>query len=169
MPSKEPWKLPETTASTKARTSSRGENVHLHSRSEATFATSGVASATEGTTCAAPVTMAAVEESLYALIDHGPYQLRVLGCAMLGITAVFMEMLAFRVIARPVDHWCRPPGELAHLPADVWKNTSIPVEADGSYSKCTVYVTTSTGQRTGAPERPACDVYGARIRAGNLI
>ncbi|KAH6933532.1 hypothetical protein HPB50_015949 [Hyalomma asiaticum] len=142
----------EVPTGTKARGSSPvGENVHRHSRSEATFATSGVASATEGTTCAAPVRMAAVEESLYALIDHGPYQLRVLVCAVLGFTAVFMEMLAFRVIARPVDHWCRPPGELAHLPADVWKNTSIPVEADGSYSKCTVYATTSTDDDERGP------------------
>ncbi|KAH6932105.1 hypothetical protein HPB50_002867 [Hyalomma asiaticum] len=110
----------EVPTSTKATKSSpMAENVHLHSRSEATFASSGMLSATEGTACAAPVRMAAVEESLYALIDHGPYQLRVLGCAMLGLTAVFMEMLAFRVIARPVNHWCRPPGELAHLPADV--------------------------------------------------
>ncbi|XP_070389047.1 organic cation transporter protein-like [Dermacentor albipictus] len=87
--------------------------------------------------------MTALEEQLYALINHGPYQHCVLWCAVLGITAVFMEMMAYRIIARPVNHWCRPPDELAHLTADAWKNLSVPVEPDRSYSQCTVYVMTS--------------------------
>ncbi|KAL3243769.1 hypothetical protein MRX96_019719 [Rhipicephalus microplus] len=33
----------------------------------------------------------------------------------------------------------RPPDQLASVPADIWKNLSIPVEADGSYSNCTIY------------------------------
>ncbi|KAL1418965.1 hypothetical protein MTO96_025510 [Rhipicephalus appendiculatus] len=32
-----------------------------------------------------------------------------------------------------------PPDKLAFLPADTWRNMSIPVEADGRYSSCTIY------------------------------
>ncbi|KAL1472471.1 hypothetical protein MTO96_022961 [Rhipicephalus appendiculatus] len=110
-------------------------------KSGVTSVTSSIFSPTDGTPASATV----IEQKLYALIGHGPYQIRVLGCAVLGLTSLLMEMLAYRVIARPVDHWCRPPEDMSYLSADAWKNQSIPVEADGSYSQCTVYITTSTG------------------------
>ncbi|XP_037565211.1 organic cation transporter 1 [Dermacentor silvarum] len=83
------------------------------------------------------------EEIVCEVMHHGRYQRRILQCAVLGMTAMLMEVLAMRVIARRVDHWCRPPVELAYLSADIWKNTSIPVQADGNYSRCTVYVTST--------------------------
>lgn len=90
-----------------------------------------------------------IQESIYAVIEHGQYQRRVLLCGVLGVTAVVMEVLAYRVIARPVDHWCRPPVDLAYLSDDAWKNRSIPVDPDGNFSRCTVY---STDEQGTSPE-----------------
>ncbi|KAH7959631.1 hypothetical protein HPB49_012624 [Dermacentor silvarum] len=90
-----------------------------------------------------PMALVTAEEIVCEVMHHGRYQRRILQCAVLGMTAMLMEVLAMRVIARRVDHWCRPPVELAYLSADIWKNTSIPVQADGNYSRCTVYVTST--------------------------
>ncbi|XP_075539918.1 organic cation transporter protein-like [Dermacentor variabilis] len=86
-----------------------------------------------------PAALAAVQETVYAVLGHGAYQRRFLHCCILGAIAVLMELLAFRLIGRRVDHWCGQPEELAHLSADEWKNMSIPVDADGHFSRCTVY------------------------------
>ncbi|KAH7951616.1 hypothetical protein HPB52_010919 [Rhipicephalus sanguineus] len=43
-------------------------------------------------------------------------------------------------LARPIDHWCRLPHEYADIPSATWKNTSIPLEADGkTRSECLRY------------------------------
>ncbi|KAH7953531.1 hypothetical protein HPB49_009630 [Dermacentor silvarum] len=84
---------------------------------------------------------AAVQESIYIVLGHGPYQRRVLLCSVLSVIMALLHALSDRLTSRPVDHWCRPPDALGELSADVWKNISIPVESDGSFSKCTVYET----------------------------
>ncbi|XP_037568019.2 solute carrier family 22 member 15 [Dermacentor silvarum] len=43
-----------------------------------------------------------------------------------------------RLFLARVDHWCRPPLEYS-LSLEIWKNTSIPLLPDGSYSKCNMY------------------------------
>ncbi|XP_065292292.1 solute carrier family 22 member 7-like isoform X2 [Dermacentor albipictus] len=82
---------------------------------------------------------AAVQESIYIVLGHGPYQRRVLLCSVLSLVVALSLALSDRLTSRPVDHWCRPPENLGEQSADAWKNMSIPVEADGSFSKCTVY------------------------------
>ncbi|KAH6935142.1 hypothetical protein HPB50_003534 [Hyalomma asiaticum] len=82
---------------------------------------------------------AAVQDSIYVVLGHGPYQRRVLLCSILSVVIALLQALSDRLVSRPVDHWCRPPRALGELHADAWKNMSIPVEADGSFSKCTVY------------------------------
>ncbi|KAH9371822.1 hypothetical protein HPB48_021615 [Haemaphysalis longicornis] len=58
----------------------------------------------------------AIQNSLYVILHHGPYQ------------------------GGPyVDHWCSPPDYLAALSAAQWKNRSIPLQEDASFSKCTMY------------------------------
>ncbi|XP_075546888.1 carcinine transporter-like [Dermacentor variabilis] len=98
---------------------------------------------------------AAVQESIYIVLGHGPYQRRVLLCSVLSLIVALSQALSDRLTSRPVDHWCRPPENLGELSADAWKNMSIPVEADGSFSKCTVYdpaVTDSpAANRSAAP------------------
>ncbi|KAH6937240.1 hypothetical protein HPB50_026045 [Hyalomma asiaticum] len=82
---------------------------------------------------------AGVQESIYIVLGHGPYQRRVLLCSILSVIVALLQALSDRLISRPVDHWCRPPDALGELSADEWKNMSIPVGADGTFSKCTVY------------------------------
>ncbi|KAG0444402.1 hypothetical protein HPB47_013833 [Ixodes persulcatus] len=73
------------------------------------------------------------------VFGHGTFQRLALLCATLSIFISVSNGLAAVVLARPVEHWCRPPPELAFMQTDVWKNQSIPVEPDGTFSKCTRY------------------------------
>ncbi|XP_029842414.2 solute carrier family 22 member 6-B-like [Ixodes scapularis] len=73
------------------------------------------------------------------VFGHGTFQRLALMCATLSIFIAVSNSLVTVVFARPVEHWCRPPPELAYMPTDVWKNQSIPVEPDGTFSKCTRY------------------------------
>ncbi|XP_054929804.2 organic cation transporter protein-like [Dermacentor andersoni] len=123
-------------------TSNKGTS-HEPDESEAAVLSSG------GLTGASRSSSLVVPESVYAVMEHGWYQRRLLLCGVLGATAVFMEALAYRLIARRVDHWCQPPGELAYLSDDAWKNLSIPVDPDGNFSRCTVY---STDELETSPE-----------------
>ncbi|XP_077508581.1 carcinine transporter-like [Amblyomma americanum] len=83
--------------------------------------------------------LAGIQESVYIVLGHGAYQRRFLTCGILCVAAPLFQFMAYQLIGRPVDHWCRPPKGLAHLSAEAWKNLSIPVEADGSFSQCTMY------------------------------
>ncbi|XP_077511184.1 carcinine transporter-like [Amblyomma americanum] len=83
--------------------------------------------------------LAGIQESVYIVLGHGAYQRRFLTCGILCVAAALFQFLAYQLIGRPVDHWCQPPEGLAHLSAEAWKNLSIPVEADGSFSQCTMY------------------------------
>ncbi|XP_040065779.2 solute carrier family 22 member 5-like [Ixodes scapularis] len=73
------------------------------------------------------------------VFGHGTFQRLALLCATLSIFISVSNGLAAVVFARPVEHWCKPPPELAFMQTDVWKNQSIPVEPDGTFSKCTRY------------------------------
>ncbi|XP_050035582.1 carcinine transporter-like [Dermacentor andersoni] len=99
--------------------------------------------------------IAAVQESIYIVLGHGPYQRRVLLCSVLSVIVALFQALSDHLTNGPVDHWCRPPKNLRELSADAWKNMSIPVEADGSFSKCTVYdpvvADTPAANRSTAP------------------
>ncbi|XP_077535974.1 beta-alanine transporter-like [Haemaphysalis longicornis] len=79
------------------------------------------------------------QENVYVVLGHGSFQWRVLFCAIFAGCVVVMNTLAPQLVGRPVDHWCRPPKGLQHLPPAEWKNMAIPLQADGSYSKCSVY------------------------------
>ncbi|KAL1469862.1 hypothetical protein MTO96_040821 [Rhipicephalus appendiculatus] len=81
----------------------------------------------------------AVQANTYVVLGHGPYQRRALTCGMLSVTVALFHYLAYRLIGRQVDHWCMAPEYLSFLSAAAWKNLSVPIEADGSYSRCTMY------------------------------
>ncbi|KAM7298153.1 solute carrier family 22 member 6-B-like [Ixodes scapularis] len=73
------------------------------------------------------------------VFGHGTFQRLALLCATLSIFIAVSNGLAAVVFARPVEHWCRPPAELAFMQTDVWKNQSIPMEPVGTFSKCSRY------------------------------
>ncbi|KAL1432596.1 hypothetical protein MTO96_013068 [Rhipicephalus appendiculatus] len=84
-------------------------------------------------------TKEAVEKAFYAILGHGAFQRRIMACSMLSMVVLLCHSLAYRAIASPVDHWCARPATLADMPVQLWKNVAIPVQPDGSFSRCTVY------------------------------
>ncbi|KAL1418978.1 hypothetical protein MTO96_025523 [Rhipicephalus appendiculatus] len=81
----------------------------------------------------------AVQANTYVILGHGPFQRRALACGMLSVTVALFHYLAYRLIGRQVDHWCITPEYFSFLSAAAWKNLSVPIETDGSYSRCTMY------------------------------
>ncbi|KAL1418967.1 hypothetical protein MTO96_025512 [Rhipicephalus appendiculatus] len=51
----------------------------------------------------------AIQENTYVVLGHGPYQRRVLLCGILALSVLLLQYLAYRLIGRQVDHWCRAP------------------------------------------------------------
>ncbi|XP_037565080.1 solute carrier family 22 member 7-like [Dermacentor silvarum] len=93
--------------------------------------------------CPLPDTTSEVHEligGLHDVMGHGAFQRRVLLFGILSTLVLLCHAFSYRLVARPVDHWCRPPNDLAgQLPGGAWKNVAIPLLADGSFSQCTVY------------------------------
>ncbi|XP_075535071.1 solute carrier family 22 member 7-like [Dermacentor variabilis] len=85
------------------------------------------------------VSAAAIEDNTHVILGNGRYQMRVLISAALAAAVMLSQALAYELIGRPVDHWCRPPDNMRHLPAHVWRNAAIPVDTDGRFSQCTMY------------------------------
>ncbi|KAL3187075.1 hypothetical protein MRX96_026004 [Rhipicephalus microplus] len=80
-----------------------------------------------------------IQENVYAILGHGNFQRRLLFTGMLSVTVLLLHAFANFLIGRDVDHWCRQPDDLSHVSRETWRNTAIPIEADGSHSRCTVY------------------------------
>ncbi|XP_075744068.1 solute carrier family 22 member 7 [Rhipicephalus microplus] len=80
-----------------------------------------------------------IQENVYAILGHGNFQRRLLFTGMLSVTVLLLHAFANFLIGRDVDHWCRQPDDLSHVSGETWRNTAIPIEADGSHSRCTVY------------------------------
>ncbi|XP_065300102.1 solute carrier family 22 member 7-like [Dermacentor albipictus] len=80
-----------------------------------------------------------IQQNVYIILGHGRYQRIVLVSTLVAVIVVLMHSFAYYLIGRPVDHWCQPPDDLRYLGVQGWKNVAIPVLADGSFSKCTVY------------------------------
>ncbi|KAH6927096.1 hypothetical protein HPB50_026762 [Hyalomma asiaticum] len=73
------------------------------------------------------------------VFGHGKFQWTTLLCTQLAVFCTAIHAVAMPSLARPVDHWCRPPEAYDDVPREWWKNSSIPVESDGSYSRCFRY------------------------------
>ncbi|KAH7959259.1 hypothetical protein HPB49_009687 [Dermacentor silvarum] len=84
-------------------------------------------------------TKEAVEKALYAILGHGAFQRRIMACSLLSMVVLLCHSLAYRAIASPVDHWCARPAIFGAMSVQLWRNAAIPVESDGSFSRCTVY------------------------------
>ncbi|XP_050037966.2 solute carrier family 22 member 7-like [Dermacentor andersoni] len=91
------------------------------------------------------------------IFGHGRFQMHVLLCTTLAFFTAIIHVRAPAILARPVDHWCRPPADYTYMATDVWKNVSVPLEADGkTRSPCLRYeppfpLSEDTGNRTTVP------------------
>ncbi|XP_064487453.1 solute carrier family 22 member 6-like [Ornithodoros turicata] len=66
------------------------------------------------------------------------FQRRLLAHCMLAMMLFSMNDQWPLVVAPEQDHWCSPP-EHMNISTEAWKNRSIPIEEDGTYSKCEMY------------------------------
>lgn len=73
------------------------------------------------------------------LLGHGTFQFCILVCVQLSASMLIFHYKSLTLLAPEVDHWCRPPADQARLTLYQWKNMSLPVTDDGTYSKCTMY------------------------------
>ncbi|KAH6920265.1 hypothetical protein HPB50_028747 [Hyalomma asiaticum] len=88
-----------------------------------------------------------------SLIGNGAFQFIILLFAQVASALLTIHHLSMRLFLAPVDHWCRPPLEYSLSP-EIWKNTSIPLTPDGTYSKCYMYhptAHTANGSRVEVP------------------
>ncbi|KAH9363576.1 hypothetical protein HPB48_013775 [Haemaphysalis longicornis] len=72
-------------------------------------------------------------------LGHGRFQLMILACAQLSVAVDAYQALCSRLLTPPVDHWCRPPPEFAHMNPDLWRNVALPLGSDGRFNQCAVY------------------------------
>ncbi|XP_050036996.1 solute carrier family 22 member 7-like [Dermacentor andersoni] len=91
------------------------------------------------TTSASHVTSSVTPLDHVLVFGHGKFQWVILFCTQLAVFCTVVHAVAMVSLAKPVDHWCRPPAGYGNLPPEVWKNSSIPVQEDGSYSRCFRY------------------------------
>ncbi|XP_064484010.1 solute carrier family 22 member 7-like [Ornithodoros turicata] len=80
-----------------------------------------------------------LEGSQSTIYGHGSYQRMTLFCCVLSLVVLECHGLAFTVIARGVDFWCKRPAAFQQITVTEWKNVALPLESDGSYSRCNVY------------------------------
>ncbi|KAH9372876.1 hypothetical protein HPB48_012751 [Haemaphysalis longicornis] len=73
------------------------------------------------------------------VFGNGPFQRRVLFGTLVCLLATVLHHMALLVLARPVDHWCRPPPGYEHVPLQEWRNLSLPRRADGGPDQCARY------------------------------
>ncbi|XP_077508564.1 solute carrier family 22 member 7-like [Amblyomma americanum] len=132
-----------------------------------------------GNTVSAPVT-AATSTVLTSPLDHilifghGWFQRPILLCTTLAFFTTVLQLAAINSLARPADHWCRPPAEYAHVPAEIWRNTSVPLEADGvTRHKCLRYEPPlPSEEEDGVEERSTipCDAgWDFEVEAASII
>ncbi|CAN7941370.1 unnamed protein product, partial [Ixodes hexagonus] len=78
------------------------------------------------------------------LDDDGSFQWRVLVCSALSIVVYACQVFSLQLVSRVMNHWCLPPDSLDNMTLAQWMNASIPIEEDGSFSRCTIYDRQST-------------------------
>ncbi|KAH6933697.1 hypothetical protein HPB50_017663 [Hyalomma asiaticum] len=71
---------------------------------------------------------------------HGNFQRRIFCYGIVALVVLQCHNQVFAFISPPVDHWCKPVKRFANMSVPLWKNIAIPVDDDGHYSKCFVYV-----------------------------
>ncbi|XP_037273378.2 solute carrier family 22 member 7 [Rhipicephalus microplus] len=69
---------------------------------------------------------------------EGPFQYMVAFSAFAATTVFLTHAFSFRITARSMDHWCRPPDYLSNMTDASWKEMAIPKDDTGTHQSCTV-------------------------------
>ncbi|XP_037583094.1 solute carrier family 22 member 6 [Dermacentor silvarum] len=98
-----------------------------------------------------------LQECGTTIYGHGDFQ-RLLCCfVILTLVVLHCHSQASALVARPVDHWCRPPSKFADLSTARWKNVGVPVDDAGNPSECLAYV--RPGHQPNDTETVECDEW----------
>ncbi|KAL1450351.1 hypothetical protein MTO96_027989 [Rhipicephalus appendiculatus] len=111
-----------------------------------------------------------IQENVYIILGHGRFQRLVLLSSVLCLTVLLLHAFAYRLIGRPVEHWCHPPEELVDMSLQEWKNVAIPILPDGKLSQCTVYEPPVPGEDENERQVVSCHRWDyASDRRGDSI
>ncbi|XP_070389048.1 solute carrier family 22 member 6-like [Dermacentor albipictus] len=91
------------------------------------------------------------------VIGHGDFQRIILGFTIVAQMVLLCHSNVLALITDPVDHWCKPPRELAGMSVARWKNVGIPADEVGRFSQCRVYV--RPGATPNDTETVPCDSW----------
>ncbi|XP_050046604.1 beta-alanine transporter-like [Dermacentor andersoni] len=76
---------------------------------------------------------------------EGLFQYMLAFSAFAAMVAFLTHAFSFRVTARTMSHWCRPPDHLSNLSDVTWKELAIPTDDKGVRSSCTMLDPPDTG------------------------
>ncbi|KAK8776642.1 hypothetical protein V5799_030008 [Amblyomma americanum] len=103
-------------------------------------------------------------------LGEGSFQVLLLVASMLAGTTFLLHLVSFRLTTRVMDHWCRPPEAFSNLSADEWRALALPVESDGSRSRCTRREPPDADERATGGRVVPCDAWDFDLeRYGNNI
>ncbi|XP_077519990.1 solute carrier family 22 member 7-like [Amblyomma americanum] len=74
------------------------------------------------------------------VFGHGRFQHCLFILTMVSMCAMHCHTLVFGLISGDVDHWCKQPQGEVMMSAASWRNVAIPLDPNGRFSRCTVYV-----------------------------
>ncbi|KAH7941789.1 hypothetical protein HPB49_017574 [Dermacentor silvarum] len=96
-----------------------------------------VVAATTAATATATTAAPSSPRDHVLICGHGRFQAIVLVCTTLAFFTTIVHALASANLARPLDHWCRPPAKYSYMNSEAWRNISIPIirEDDGGESR----------------------------------
>ncbi|KAK8776252.1 hypothetical protein V5799_030408 [Amblyomma americanum] len=87
------------------------------------------------------------EFDCYDGFGQGTFQRRLLLLCALAIFLKNSHVYALLLRTEDIDHWCKRPQHW-NMSTQQWKDMAIPLEADGSYSKCHQYANPSVDNGT---------------------
>lgn len=100
------------------------------------------------------------------LLGHGKFQWMILVCAHLSAVVYMFHHLSIRLLAPPVNHWCKQP-VFSFLSREQWLNWSIPLDEYGRRSHCTVYdPTTPPASPNASRAVRACTEWDYDLQGG---
>ncbi|KAH7932701.1 hypothetical protein HPB49_001288 [Dermacentor silvarum] len=76
---------------------------------------------------------------------EGPFQYMLAFSTFAAMATFLTHAFSFRLTARTMNHWCRPPDHLSNLSDVTWKELAIPTDDKGNRSRCTMLDPPDTG------------------------
>ncbi|KAL1414211.1 hypothetical protein MTO96_007687 [Rhipicephalus appendiculatus] len=81
----------------------------------------------------------------------GPFQYMVAFSAFAAMVVFLTQAFSYRITARTMDHWCRPPDHLSNMTDASWKEMVIPKDDTGTRQSCTVLDPPDVGDPLAVP------------------